>query len=125
VVRLHTSRGWGQPPRSSPRGYIRGGLDRIKQREPRGDEVAFVDIGLNNLFAIVTTSGNAALVKGGAVKAEHYREKTEIRAMQGTRDTLRKHGLEVWRKFHHRYLRAYFKWHERLRHLYRTAKVHC
>jgi len=53
-------------------------------------------MGLNNLFAIVTTSGDAVLVKGGAVKAEHYREKNEIRAMQGTRVTLRKHGLEIW-----------------------------
>jgi len=78
-------------------------------------------MGLNNLFAIVTTTGDAALVKGGAVKAEHYREKTEIRAMQETRDFLRKHGLEVWRKFYHRYLRAWFKHQERLRHLYRTA----
>jgi len=110
-----------RPSKSSTRGYIRGGLDRIKQREPIGDEVAFIDMGLNNLFAIVTTTGDAALVKGGAVKAEHYREKTEIRAMQGTRDTLKNKGLEIWRKFHDRYLKAYFKWHERLRHLYRTA----
>jgi len=42
-------------------------------------------------------------------------------AMQETRDTLRKHGLEIWRRFHDRYLRACFKHQERLRHLYRTA----
>jgi len=78
-------------------------------------------MGLNNLFAIATTSGDAALVKGGAVKAEHYREKSEIRAMQGTRDLLRNKGLEIWRRFHERYLRAWFKHQERLRHLYRTA----
>jgi len=30
-----------------------------------GDEAAFIDMGLNSLFAIVTTSGDAALIKGG------------------------------------------------------------
>jgi len=78
-------------------------------------------MGLDNLFAIVAMSEDAALVKGGAIKAEHYREKSEIRAMQETMHILRKHGLEVWRRFHDRFLRAYFKWHERLRHLYRTT----
>jgi len=82
-----------RPSKSSPRGYIKGEPERIKQREPRGNEVAFIDMGLNNLFAIVTTTGDAALIKGGAVKAEHYREKTEIRAMQETRDKLRNMGL--------------------------------
>jgi len=110
-----------EAPKWYRKGYVRGELKSIRQREPRGSEVAFIDMGLNNLFAIVTTSGDAALVKGGAIKAEHYRGKTEIRAMQETRDTLRKHGLEVWRKFHHRYLRVWFKHQERLRHLYRTA----
>jgi len=110
-----------EAPKWYRKGYVRGELKTMKQREPKGNEAAFIDMGLNNLFAIVTTLGDAALVKGGAIKAEHYREKTEIRAMQETRDTLRKHGLEVWKRFHHRYLRAYFKWRERLRHLYRTA----
>jgi len=107
--------------KSNSRGYIEGGLDRVKQRKPKGDETAFIDMGLNNLFAIVTTTGDAALVKGGAIKAEHYRGKTEARAMQAARDILRNKGLEVWRRFHDRYLRAWFKHQERLRHLYRAA----
>jgi len=110
-----------EAPKWHRKGYVRGELKSIRQREPRGDEVAFIDMGLNNLFAIATTSGDAALVKGGAVKAEHYREKSEIRAMQGTRDLLRNKGLEIWRRFHERYLRAWFKHQERLRHLCRTA----
>jgi len=110
-----------EAPRWYRKGYVRGELRSIRQREPKGNGAAFIDMGLNNLFAIVTTSGDAALIKGGAVKAEHYREKNEIRAMQGTRDTLKNNGLEIWRKFHNRYLKAYFKWRERLRHLYRTA----
>jgi len=110
-----------KPPKSNPRGYIEGGLDRVKQREPRGDEVASMGMGLNNLFAIVTATGDAALIKGGAVKVEHSWEKAEVGAMQTTRDLLNNKGLEIWKRFHDRYLRAYFKWHERLRHLYRTV----
>jgi len=78
-------------------------------------------MGLNNLFAIVTTPGDAALIKGGAIKAEHNRGKREVETIQSVRDRLRNNGLEVWRKFHYMYFRAYFKLHERLRHLYRTA----
>jgi len=110
-----------EAPKWYRKGYVRGELKSIRQREPKGNEVAFIDMGLNNLFAIATTTGDAALIKGGAVKAEHYREKNEIRAMQGTRDLLRNKGLEVWKRFHDRYLRAWFKHQERLRHLYRTA----
>jgi len=47
--------------------------------------------------------------------------KKEIRAMQEIRDMLRNKGLEIWRRFYDRYLKTYFKWHERLRYLYRTA----
>jgi len=103
------------------KGYVRGELKSIRQREPKGNGAAFIDMGLNNLFAIVTTSGDAALIKGGALKAEHNRGKREVEAIQGVRDKLKDKGLEVWKRFHHRYLRAWFKHQERLRHLYRTA----
>jgi len=75
-----------EAPKWYKKGYIRGGLRSVKQREPKGNEAAFIDMGLNNIFAIVTTTGDAALVKGGVIMAEHYREKNEIRAMrrQGT-----------------------------------------
>jgi len=110
-----------EAPKRYRKGYVRGELRSIRQREPKGDEVAFIDMGLNNLFAAVTTTGDAALVKGGGVKAEYFRGKWEVEAIQGVRDRLKDRGLEVWRRFHYMYLRAYFKWHERLRHLYRTA----
>jgi len=110
-----------KPPKSNPRGYIRGEMDRIKQREPKGDGVAFIDIGLNNLFAVVTTGGDAALVKGEAIKAEYFRGKGEARTLQSVRDILRKHSVATWKEYHYRYLRAIFKTNERLRHLYKTA----
>jgi len=110
-----------RPPKSNPRGYIRGEHDRIKQREPKGSEAAFIDMGLNNLFAVVTTGGDALLVKGDAIKAEYFRGKSEARTLQAVRDILRKHDVATWREYHYRYLRAVFKTNERLRHLYRTA----
>jgi len=110
-----------KPPKSNPKGYIRGEHDRIRQREPKGDGVAFIDVGLNNLFAVVTTGGDAVIVKGGATKAEYFRGKGEARTLQAVRDTLRKHNVATWRMYHYKLLRAVFKTHERLRHLYRTA----
>ncbi|MFZ8788552.1 MAG: hypothetical protein ACO2OZ_02660 [Acidilobaceae archaeon] len=50
----------------------------IKQRDPIGDEKAFMDMGLNNLFAFVTTNGYVLLVKGGVIKSKYYRWKREI-----------------------------------------------
>jgi len=109
------------PSKSNPRGYVRGIVSGIRQCEPRDGEVAFIDMGLNNLFAVVTTFGDAILVKGGVVKSEYYWWKSEKRNAQATRDLMRNNGLKVWRRFHRRYLRALFKSNERLRHLYRTA----
>lgn len=108
-------------PKGNARGYIRGEVNRIERREPRGDKVAFIDVGLNNLFAVVTTGGDAVLVKGSAIKAEYFRGKSEGRILQSTRDILRRHGVDLWREYHHRYLRAVFNTHERVRHLYKTA----
>jgi len=110
-----------KPPESNPRGYIRGELDRIRQREPKGSEAAFIDMGLNNLFAVVTTAGDAVIVKGGAIKAEYFRGKSEARTLQSVRDTLRKHNVATWREYHYKLLRSVFKTNERLRHLYKTA----
>jgi transposase len=50
----------------------------IKQRDPIDDKQAFIDIGLNNLFAVVTTDGSAILVRGGSIKSEYYWWKREI-----------------------------------------------
>ena len=44
----------------------------IKQKDPIGDKEAFMDTGLNNLFAVVTTDGSVMLIKGGTIKSEYY-----------------------------------------------------
>jgi putative transposase len=119
------------PPKSNPRGYIKPSYKdkknrivdprSIKQRDPIGDKKAFIDIGLNNLFAVVVSDGSALLVKGGVIKSEYYWWKREISTYQAVRDLLKNAGIHRWKDYHEKYLKALYKKNERLRHLYRTA----
>jgi putative transposase len=120
-----------EPPKSNRKGYVKPNhRDRkgrilnprsIKQRDPIGDEKAFMDMGLNNLFAVVTTNGYVLLVKGGAIKSEYYWWKREISTYQAVRDLLRNAGLPTWITYHEKYLEAMYTRDERLRHLYLTS----
>ncbi len=111
-----------KPAKSNPKGYVKGTYEKIQIEKPRGNNKAFIDIGLNNLFAIVFNhSDTAILIKGSTVKAEYYYWKREIKTYQAIRDWLRNHGFGSWRKYHAFYLHAVYKQHERLRHYYRTA----
>jgi putative transposase len=111
-----------KPAKSNPKGYVRGVHDKIQIEKPKGNNKAFIDIGLNNLFAVVfNRTDTAILIKGSTIKAEYYWWKREIKTYQSVRDWLRNHGFESWRKYHAFYLHAVFKRRERLRHYYRTA----
>jgi len=111
-----------KPARSNPKGYVRGAYERIRIEEPKGSNKAFIDIGLNNLFAVVFNHSDVAiLIKGSTIKSEYYYWKREIKTYQAIRDWLRNHGFNAWRKYHAFYLHAKYKQHERLRHYYRTA----
>jgi len=119
------------PPKSNPKGYIKPNYKdkknrifnprSIKQRDPIGDKKAFIDMGLNNLFAVVVSDGSALLIKGGSIKSEYYWWKREISTYQSIRDLLKKAGISTWIEYHEKYLKALYKRDERLRHLYRTA----
>jgi putative transposase len=124
------------PPKSNLKGYVKPIYDdeerkkkkqritnpkSIKQRDPIGDKEAFIDIGLNNLFAAVISDGSALLVKGGSIKSEYYWWKREIAVYQSIRDVLRRLGISTWIYYHEKYLDAMYKRDERLRHLYITA----
>jgi putative transposase len=80
-----------------------------------------MDMGLNNLFAVVTTNGYVLLVKGGVIKSEYYWWKREIATYQAITDLLRNAGLPTWVYYHERYLEAMHTRDERLRHLYLTS----
>jgi putative transposase len=70
------------PPKSNKRGYVKTNYKdkkgrvvnpkSIKQKDPIGDKEAFIDMGLNNLFAVVTTDGSVTLVKSGTIKSEYH-----------------------------------------------------
>ncbi|MFP3157230.1 MAG: transposase, partial [Caldivirga sp.] len=111
-----------KPARSNPRGYVRGVYDRVQINKPRGGNKAFIDIGLNNLFAVVFNhTDTAILIKGSTIKAEYYWWKREVKTYQAIRDWLRNHGFKTWYKYNAFYLHADYKRRERLRHYYRTA----
>ncbi|KUO94187.1 MAG: hypothetical protein AT717_05020 [Vulcanisaeta sp. CIS_19] len=87
-----------KPSRSNPRGYVRGVYEKIQIEKPRGSNKAFVDIGLSNLFAVVFSHSDVAiLIKGSTIKAEYYWWKREIKTYQSVRDWLRNHGFESWK----------------------------
>jgi putative transposase len=120
-----------EPPKSNRKGYVKPNYKdkkgrivnprSIKQRDPIGDEKAFMDMGLNNLFAVVTTNGYVLLVKGGTIKSEYYWWKREISTYQAVRDLLRNAGFPTWVYYHEMYLEAMHTRDERLRHLYLTS----
>jgi len=111
-----------KPVRSNPRGYVKGIHEKIQIEKPKGDNKAFIDIGLNNLFAVVFNhTDTAILIKGSTIKAEYYWWKREVKTYQAIRDWLRNHGFNAWRRYHMFYLHAVYKRRERLRHYYRTA----
>jgi putative transposase len=111
-----------KPAKSNPRGYVRGVYEKIQIEKPKGGNKAFIDVGLNNLFAVVFNHSDVAiLIKGSGIKAEYYWWKREIGTYQSVRDWLRNRGFNAWRKYHAFYLHAVYKRRERLRHYYRTA----
>jgi putative transposase len=76
------------PPKSNKRGYVKPNYKdkkgrivnprSIKQKDPIGDKEAFMDMGLNNLFAVTISDGSAMLIKGGTIKSEYCWWKREI-----------------------------------------------
>ncbi len=72
---------------------IKRSSERIRQKDPRGNHKMFIDIGLNNLFAIAMTNGLGILVKGGfywereGYITEHRRRSQNL-------------GLNTWVKYH-------------------------
>jgi len=112
-----------KPAKTNPKGYVKGIYEKVQVEEPRGgNNKAFIDVGLNNLFAVVFNhTDTAILIKGSTIKAEYYWWKREIGTYQSIRDWLRNRGFNAWRKYHAYWLHAEYKQHERLRHYYRTA----
>jgi putative transposase len=112
----------GKPAKTNPKGYVKGAYEKVQIENPKGNNKAFIDIGLNNLFAVAFNhTDTAILIKGSTIKAEYYYWKREVKTYQSVRDWLRNRGFNAWRKYHAYYLHAVFKRRERLRHYYRTA----
>jgi putative transposase len=57
---------------------VKGCTIGIPIKHPRGGRKAFIDVRLNNLFAVVEGEDKAILIKGSTLKAEFYWWKREI-----------------------------------------------
>jgi len=111
-----------KPVKTNPKGYVRGVYEKVQIEKPKGSNKAFIDVGLNNLFAVVFNhTDTAILIKGSSIKAEYYYWKREVKTYQAIRDWLRNRGFNAWRRYHAFHLHADYKRKERLRHYYRTA----
>jgi len=111
-----------KPAKSNPKGYVHGIYEKIQIEKTKDSNKAFIDVGLNNLFAVVFNHTDVAiLIKGSTIKSEHYYWKREVKTYQSVRDWLKNHGFESWHKYYTYYLHAVYKKRERLRHYYRTA----
>jgi len=84
-----------KPAKSNPKGYVMGVYEKVQIEKPRGGNKAFIDVGLNNLFAVVFNhTDTAILIKGSTIKSEYYYWKREIKTYQSIRDWLKNHGFE-------------------------------
>ncbi|AKG39172.1 hypothetical protein MA03_07910 [Infirmifilum uzonense] len=103
--------------------YINGERDRIQLQQPRGGEKAFIDLGVNNVIAAVTTTGRALLYRGGPIKAEYEYWSREAKTFQSLRDKCKNHGLP-WHRWHLFYARAVEKRTRRMQNLKRNTVKH-
>ena len=63
----------GKPAKTNPKGYVRGAYEKVQINKPKGTNKAFIDVGLNNLFAVAFShTDTAILIKGSTIKAEYY-----------------------------------------------------
>jgi putative transposase len=86
---------------------VRGGWTSVPKR-PRGDLVAGIDIGVNNLVAIYVKNGLTKLVNGRPLKATSHYWRMRIAEYQST---LNKYGLKTSRR-----LRSmYSKWRRQVK----------
>ena len=71
-------------------------------RQPKGNLVAGIDIGINNLMAVYVENGSAMLINGRPLKSISHYWRSRI---AGYQSTLNKHGLKTSRRLRSMYSR--------------------
>jgi len=104
---------------------VRGERKTIQITTPKGNKVASIDLGINNLASVVVSDGTWLLYKGVRTKEDYFYMQRLISRIQSLRDTLKDKLLEeTIDELNHEIRRLYGKLRRRLLHLYRNLAKH-
>jgi putative transposase len=97
----------------------------IQVATPRGNRVAAIDLGINNLASVVVSDGTWLLYKGMRAKEDYFYLQRLISRIQSLRDSLKDKLLDdAIDELNHEVRRLYGKLRRRLLHLYRNFAKH-
>jgi len=100
---------------------VKGERRRIQIATPKGNRVASIDLGINNLASVVVDDGTWILYKGIRTKEDYFYFMKRIAEIQSLRDTLKDKLLDdAIDGLNHEVRRLYGKLMRRLLHLYRN-----
>jgi putative transposase len=104
---------------------VRGERRTIQVATPRGNRVAAIDLGINNLASVVVSDGTWLLYKGVRTKEDYFYFQRKIAEIQSLRDSLKDKLLDdAIDELNHEMRRLYGKLMRRLLHLYRNFAKH-
>jgi putative transposase len=104
---------------------VRGERRVIQIATPKGNKVASIDLGINNLASVVVDDGTWILYKGIRTKEDYFYFMKRIAEIQSLRDILKDKLLDdAIDELNHEVRRLYGKLARRLLHLYRNFAKH-
>jgi len=104
---------------------VHGERKVIQLESPKGNKIASIDLGINNLASVVVDDGTWLLYKGVRTKEDYFYLQRLISRIQSLRDTLKDKLLaDAVDELNHEMRRLYGKLRRRLLHLYRNLASH-
>jgi putative transposase len=104
---------------------VKGERKTIQIESPKGNRVASIDLGINNLASVVVDDGTWLLYKGVRTKEDYFYMQRLISRIQSLRDSLKDELLDdVIDELNHEVRRLFGKLMRRLLHLYRNFAKH-
>jgi transposase len=104
---------------------VKGERKVIQIESPKGNKVASIDLGINNLASVVVSDGTWLLYKGVRTKEDYFYLQRLISRIQSLRDSLKDKLLDdAIDELNHEMRRLYGKLVRRLLHLYRNLASH-
>jgi len=104
---------------------VKGERRVIQIESPKGNKVASIDLGINNLASVVVSDGTWILYKGVRAKEDFFYFQRRIAEIQSLRDALKDKLLDdAIDELNHEVRRLYGKLVRRLLHLYRNFAKH-